>query len=293
MEAAPGKPATKNPDSLLLDLIAKTFNNPYCLVQAVCHGFENPVTVPRHQHKDILQLDLNYGYVGQVTINKQRVEVQNVTAFAFYPGEYHEIMLTPDRSDAKVFSLKIQVNPRWPVIRSRFLDRYNHLTIADYRLMRSLARLVRMAMMPTSRAPVLCVALAEVLCYWPTQGKTNEHLSDFWNSEEEVGKSMNAALNLIESRLSYPPNLEELAAVAFMSPRNFVRKFRETFSCAPHQYITAHRVAWAQQLLTENRMNVTEISEKMGFPSIHTFSRWFRRETNESPSHFKKKSQLL
>jgi AraC-like DNA-binding protein len=293
MAASRGTSSERNPDSLLLDLIAKICNNPHCLTQAVCHGFETPVTVPRHKHKDILQLDMNYGYSGHVTINRQKIEVQNVTAFAIYPGEFHEIMLTPDRSDAKVFSLKVQVNPRWPVIRSRFLNRHNHLTITDYRLMRSLARLVRMAMMPASRTPVLCVALAEVLCYWPTQRQENELLSEIWNSEEEIGKSMNAALTLIDSRLSYPPTLEELATVAFMSPRNFVRKFRETFSCAPHQYITARRIAWAQQLLAENTMNVTEISEKMGFPSIHTFSRWFRREANESPSEFRKRSQLL
>ncbi len=279
-------------DSHLLELSAKIFKNPYCLIQAACHGFDGSINIPPHEHKDILQLDLNYGYSGHVTINKQRIEVQHVTAFAIYPGERHEIELTPYRTDAKVFSLKIQVNPRWPMIRSRFLSRHTHLTITDFRLMRSLERLVRLAMMPHSRTPVQCVALTEVLCYWPAQ-QGNDNLNESWNTEEVIGRSMSAVLCLIDSRLDNPPSLDELAAVAFMSPRNFVRKFRATFSCAPHQYITARRVAWAQQLLAESNLNVTEIAAKMGFPSIHTFSRWFRREADESPSSYQKNAQLL
>lgn len=270
----------------------RVFENPHCLTQALCHGFVGPMTIPLHRHSDLLQLDFNYGYSGYVRIGKERIEIQNITALAIYPGEPHEIMLTPHQADAKVFSLKIKVDRHWPAIRSRFFARVSHRAIADYLLLKSLGKLVRLAMVPTSRPSVQCAALAEVLCYWPTPQTEQDHC-EIWNSEEEIGKGMNAVLSVIDQRLKNPPTLEELATIAFMSPRNFVRRFRALFSCAPHQYMTARRVQWARELLLEKNATITEIAERMGFPSIHTFSRWFHRETGISPSIYRQKSQVL
>lgn len=292
MKETSTNPSGRSTEALLLDFGKRIFQNPHCLVQAHCHGFVRPLSITRHKHKDLLQLDFNYGFAGHAVIGDQRIEIQNITALVFYPGELHEIELKPAQRDAKVFSIKIQVDSRSLAIRNRLFPRLIYRSIADHRLLRALTRLVRLAMVSTSRTSVQCTTLMEVMCYWPLQ-ENEEYRCEIWSSEEEIGKGMNAALNLIDNRLKDPPSLEELAAVAFMSPRNFVRRFRAMFSCAPHQYITARRLAWARELLSEGQLNVTEISEQMGFPSIHIFSRWFRRETQASPSSYREQSQLL
>jgi AraC-like DNA-binding protein len=63
--------------------------------------------------------------------------------------------------------------------------------------------------------------------------------------------------------------------------------------CTPHDYVTGQRVARAKEMLASGEMNVTEVADALGFPSIHGFSRWFLRETKVNPSEFRDRPSAL
>ena len=101
------------------------------------------------------------------------------------------------------------------------------------------------------------------------------------------------AIQIIERSLNTPPSLLELAESVELSQRHFVRRFRSVLSTSPHVYITRRRIIRAQELLAEDVRTVTEISDILGFPTIHSFSRWFTHQTDMSPSEFKEKKNFM
>lgn len=69
------------------------------------------------------------------------------------------------------------------------------------------------------------------------------------------------------------------------SLRRMVRRFR---GCSPLSYYQELRIREAKRLIEHSGMNMTEISMKLGFSSLHYFSRVFREKTGMSPSEYAK-----
>src|SRR5215813_10726837 len=60
---------------------------------------------------------------------------------------------------------------------------------------------------------------------------------------------LHAVVAYIEEHLDASPSLEQLAAVARLSPYHFARQFKRATGLPPHQYVIARRVERAKQLL--------------------------------------------
>ena len=97
----------------------------------------------------------------------------------------------------------------------------------------------------------------------------------------------------IERDPADPPTLEQLARLAHLSPRHLRRLFRQAHGCAPQAYIAARRLARATELLAQRQLTITQVAEALGFADIHSFSRWFARQTGAAPSRFRGRPTLL
>ncbi|MDX8446057.1 AraC family transcriptional regulator [Mesorhizobium captivum] len=62
-------------------------------------------------------------------------------------------------------------------------------------------------------------------------------------------------------------SLAEMAAVCGLSPYHFVRAFSKTFGVSPHQYVLGLRLDFAERLLADRRMSITDIADLSGFSS--------------------------
>jgi len=81
--------------------------------------------------------------------------------------------------------------------------------------------------------------------------------------------------------------LSDVARAACLSPYHFHRSFTVAFGKTPHQYLTAHRLERAAQLLRRTPMSVTQICFDSGFESLGSFSSLFRRNFGTSPREFR------
>jgi AraC family transcriptional regulator len=78
--------------------------------------------------------------------------------------------------------------------------------------------------------------------------------------------------------------LNELAAIAGMSPSHFKACFKETTGIPVHQYVIAARVEYALQLLTQTSLPLCEVALRAGFANQSHLSRYLRRFHNVTPA---------
>ncbi|MFX4286620.1 helix-turn-helix transcriptional regulator [Janibacter sp. G349] len=87
-------------------------------------------------------------------------------------------------------------------------------------------------------------------------------------------------------------DIPSLARVALMSPAHFSRQFAATFGETPHRYLQRRRIERAMTLLRDHDRSVTEVALAVGYDSLGTFSRTFRRVTGRTPSDFRDEAPI-
>jgi AraC family transcriptional regulator len=87
--------------------------------------------------------------------------------------------------------------------------------------------------------------------------------------------------------------LEQMAAVARLSPFHFARQFKTATGLAPHQYVIARRVERAKQLLQAgDDFSLAEVAARAGFSDQSQFSQHFRRLVGATPGKFRMPARI-
>jgi AraC-like DNA-binding protein len=76
--------------------------------------------------------------------------------------------------------------------------------------------------------------------------------------------------------------LDKIAAAAFMSRFHYIRIFQQVYGRTPRQYLRDLRIEKAKELL-KKRYSVTQVCYDVGYESLPTFSKVFKRGTGDSP----------
>lgn len=100
-------------------------------------------------------------------------------------------------------------------------------------------------------------------------------------------------LRLIEERVRdqfEAPSLSELAQLCGLSTRQLTRGFRESRGCSIGDYLAENRLRQAKQLLATDQ-SIKAIAYTLGFSSPSSFCYAFRRDTGESPGHYRQRLQ--
>lgn len=84
-------------------------------------------------------------------------------------------------------------------------------------------------------------------------------------------------------------SIPELAKIACMSVRNLQLMFKAYTSETLHQYIIRTRMEYAQQLLKDNNMSITEICEYIGFANQSALNNALQKKYNLTPRELQKK----
>ena len=81
--------------------------------------------------------------------------------------------------------------------------------------------------------------------------------------------------------------LDTLSQVARSNKTSLTQAFKETYGTTPLRYIIQLRLAKAKELLVETNISISEISELVGFQTIHYFSRFFKEKEHCSPLEYR------
>ncbi len=83
--------------------------------------------------------------------------------------------------------------------------------------------------------------------------------------------------------------IEELARMAAMSERTFIRRFKAATGAAPAQWLTMIRLDRARALLEQSSDTIDAIAEQTGLGTATTMRHHFRRRFDTSPSTYRKR----
>lgn len=102
--------------------------------------------------------------------------------------------------------------------------------------------------------------------------------------DDRLSRSMDWAL----MNLDHPITVPELAEMATMSPRTYLRHFSRATGTTPIRWLTNQRVEASLRLLESTQASIDEIATAVGFESPVTFRHHFRHVTRTSPSAYRK-----
>jgi AraC family transcriptional regulator, L-rhamnose operon transcriptional activator RhaR len=101
------------------------------------------------------------------------------------------------------------------------------------------------------------------------------------------------AISHLEKNFKEPIDLEQLARIAHMSTRNFMRSFQAAMGNSPIAYLIQIRVNEAASLLRRSENTVTEIAFQVGFADSNYFTRQFRTLLAVTPSQYRRQHALI
>ena len=104
---------------------------------------------------------------------------------------------------------------------------------------------------------------------------------------------LRAVVEYIEEHLGGAPTLEQLAAVARLSPYHFARQFKTATGLPPHQYVILRRVERARQLLQAGTdLSLAEVALHAGFSDQSVFCLHFKRLVGVTPRQFRMSARI-
>lgn len=109
-----------------------------------------------------------------------------------------------------------------------------------------------------------------------------EHCS-FGVDHIKTGK-INMLLNYIHNNITKSLKISELAEICGYNENYFSTFFKDCVGCTPNKYINIKKVEYARNLMMTTDLNITQISEELGFESIHYFSKVFKKLVGIAPT---------
>jgi AraC-like DNA-binding protein len=95
----------------------------------------------------------------------------------------------------------------------------------------------------------------------------------------------------IEENYQLDLSLDDLTRESSLSKFYLIRSFKEVMGCTPAQFVTETRLKQSIQLLINTNLEITSICFEVGFGSLHTFERSFKRRFGVTISDFRKKNK--
>ncbi|MCK4400712.1 PocR ligand-binding domain-containing protein [bacterium] len=96
------------------------------------------------------------------------------------------------------------------------------------------------------------------------------------------------AKKFIEKNSAKPLNLKDVAEAVYLSPNYFSNLFKHYTNYTFHEYLTKIRIENAKKFLSRLALNVSQVSNLVGYDDPNHFSKVFTKITGYSPQKYRK-----
>ncbi|WP_416046952.1 helix-turn-helix domain-containing protein [Cupriavidus basilensis] len=111
------------------------------------------------------------------------------------------------------------------------------------------------------------------------------------DSDHSVADRMRNAARWLHENFERPISVADVARIASMSERHFLRCFKLQMGTLPSDYLFQVRLSMATRLLTETELPVDKIARRSGFSNGDRLAKIFRKRLSVSPIEFRNHSR--
>lgn len=94
-------------------------------------------------------------------------------------------------------------------------------------------------------------------------------------------------LKYMHNHLASPVKTEELAALIYMQPTYFIRRFKAAYGLPPLAYLGRLRLYKAMELLASTEQSIEQIARAVGMNDTSYFARVFKKNCGVTPSEYR------
>lgn len=157
-------------------------------------------------------------------------------------------------------------------------------------------KLIRCDNVPFASEQLIKIYLESLLIQLFRKYQSKDHMESLYSDtikkriDEETIQQILDYLNL---------NIQEHITIEQICKDNLIGRsglqsiFSTKFGCGVIKYFANLKIDMAKQLIRDNHMNFTQISDYLGYSSIHYFSRQFKQTTGMTPSEYSSSIKLL
>jgi AraC-like DNA-binding protein len=109
-------------------------------------------------------------------------------------------------------------------------------------------------------------------------------LTTLGNAHRELRTEMVKVREYLESHVTQPLSVPQMAAMAGMSAPHFSEEFRRAFGMPPARYLTNLRMEQALHFLRDRNSRVNEVAQYVGYDDVFHFSRMFKKHFGFTPN---------
>lgn len=110
---------------------------------------------------------------------------------------------------------------------------------------------------------------------------------------EKIENSVVMVKNYIDNNFLNIITLDSLSKQFYFNKYTLIRKFRLMYRENVIAYYRNKRLLYIKNALKTTNLSVTDLSEKLNFTDIYSFSRFFKTHTGYSPTEYRKKEEKL
>jgi AraC-like DNA-binding protein len=111
--------------------------------------------------------------------------------------------------------------------------------------------------------------------------------------EELIERAVERVIDYMYDNLGEQITIDDMARRAMFSKFYFTRFFQRVTGLSPGRFLSAIRLQHAKELLLSTGLTVTEVSYRVGYNSIGTFSSRFRESVGLSPTAYRQRRGLI
>nr|WP_026185117.1 AraC family transcriptional regulator [Salinispora pacifica] len=106
--------------------------------------------------------------------------------------------------------------------------------------------------------------------------------------QDAAERAVDRVIDTMRNNLSDQLTVDDMARAAMFSKFHFTRIFQRVTGVSPGRFLSAIRLQEAKRLLVTTRLNVTDISIRVGYNSVGTFSTRFTKSVGLSPTTYRR-----
>lgn len=103
----------------------------------------------------------------------------------------------------------------------------------------------------------------------------------------------NRIVRYMEEHLGEHMTIDRICRDNLVGRSQLQKLFRDTKGCGVIEFFSMMKIDTAKQMIRDNQLNFTQIADRLGYNSIHYFSRQFKQITTMTPSEYATSIRLL